>query len=280
MSLIFSIATPTLNSLDKLKRCVGSVRGQKNVEYEHIIHDAQSVDGTAEWGMEQKDLLFKSQSDNGMYDAINKAWDESTGDILCWLNSDEQYLPGTLKLVQNIFENNSDVDFVYGNAIVITNEGLPLSARREIRLSTTYISNSFLNAYSCTMFFRKKLFDGGLLRLDDRFKYASDMDMVLRLLDQGTNYIHINQYLSLFTFDGNNLSCSPKMLLETTEIQKKYGAFSIELFRKIVVMGRYFERLITGSYLKEPLKYDFALDEKPNYKLVEQDSVTASYHTR
>ncbi len=232
MSLIFSIATPTLNSLDKLKRCVGSVRGQKNVEYEHIIHDAQSVDGTAEWGMEQKDLLFKSQSDNGMYDAINKAWDESTGDILCWLNSDEQYLPGTLKLVQNIFENNSDVDFVYGNAIVITNEGLPLSARREIRLSTTYISNSFLNAYSCTMFFRKKLFDGGLLRLDDRFKYASDMDMVLRLLDQGTNYIHINQYLSLFTFDGNNLSCSPKMLLETTEIQKNMEPLVLSFFEK------------------------------------------------
>ncbi len=280
MSLIFSIATPTLNNLDKLKRCVGSVRGQKNIEYEHIIHDAQSVDGTAEWGMDQKDLLFKSQPDNGMYDAINNAWDESTGDILCWLNSDEQYLPGTLEAVSKIFEGSPDIDFVYGNAIVVSNEGEALAARREIRLSSFYIKNSFLNGYSCTMFFRRELFESGLLRLDDHFKYASDMDMILRLLKNNKKYYHMNQYLSLFTFDGNNLSCSPKMLLETTEIQEKYGAFSLEFFRKIVVMGRYFERLIAGSYRKESLKYHFALDEKPNYKLVEQGAVTASYHTR
>ena len=86
MPLKFSIVTPTLNNLEKLRRCVGSVRGQLNVDLEHIIHDACSTDGTVEWAKKQHKLSFTSQVDNGMYDAINNAWDESTGDIFVFYN--------------------------------------------------------------------------------------------------------------------------------------------------------------------------------------------------
>src|ERR1700722_9783144 len=52
----FSIVTPTRNSLEKLKRCVGSVRGQTGVCLEHLIQDAYSTDGTREWLQCQRDL--------------------------------------------------------------------------------------------------------------------------------------------------------------------------------------------------------------------------------
>ena len=280
MALKFSVVTPTLNNLDKLKRCVGSVRGQLNVDLEHIIHDACSTDGTVEWAKNQNKLSFTSQLDNGMYDAINNAWDESTGDILSWLNSDEQYLPGTLEIVQKVFKDNPEVDFIYGNAIIISNDGEPLAARREIRLSSFYIANSFLNSFSCTMFFRRELFDSGELRLNDEFKYASDMDMVLRLLKMKKKYIHIKQYLSLFTFDGENLSCSPKMLSETEKVQQKYGGFQFSLFRKLVTLGRYIERWRIKSYHVDDLTFHFAKDEVPTYKIIQKTDVPASYRTR
>ncbi|MHB1214955.1 MAG: glycosyltransferase family 2 protein [Thiobacillus sp.] len=276
----FSVITPTRNALDKLKRCVGSVRGQTGVEVEHIVQDACSTDGTSEWLTGQTGLLARSEADGGMYDAINRGWNRSSGDILSWLNSDEQYLPGTLEKVAQAFERNPDVDFIYGDALVIDASGNLLAARREIRLSRTYIANSFLNAFSCTTFFRRRLFDDGLLPLDIRYRYAADMDLVLRLLESGIRHRKIDEYLSVFTMDGTNLSCHPMMLAETDDIQQRYGAFRSPLLRKVVTTGRYVERLFTGSYRTVDVSYAFAQDERPNYRTISGSRIPGSYRTR
>jgi len=68
----FSVATPTRNNLDKLRRCIGSVRGQTDIGVEHIIQDALSVDGTAAWLESQLDIDWRSEADSGMYEAINR----------------------------------------------------------------------------------------------------------------------------------------------------------------------------------------------------------------
>ena len=94
----FSIATPTRNALAKLRRCVGSVQGPFGPSCEQLVQDACSTDGTPEWLFRQPDLKAVSEPDAGMYDAINRAWGRAQGQILSWLNSDEQYLPGTLRM--------------------------------------------------------------------------------------------------------------------------------------------------------------------------------------
>lgn len=276
----FSVTTPTRNALDKLKRCVGSVRGQAGVDIEHIVQDACSTDGTPAWLAGQPDLLARSEQDAGMYDAINRGWGHATGDILSWLNSDEQYLPGTLEKVAGVFERNPDIDLIYGDALVVDATGNLLAARREIRLSRTYIANSFLNAFSCTTFFRRRLFDAGVLPLDIRYRYAADMDLMLRLLERRTRYQKLDAYLSVFTMDGTNLSCHPKMLAETDDIQQRYGAFRSPLLRKVVTTGRYVERLFTGSYRKVDVSYAFAQDERPTYRTISGNSIPGSYRTR
>ena len=244
MALKFSIVTPTRNNLDKLKRCVGSVRGQTGVALEHIVQDACSDDGTPEWLAQQPDLRARSERDTGMYDAINRGWQRAHGDILSWLNSDEQYLPGALARVEREFARHPEIDLLYGNVLVVGNEGELVAARREIRLSRTYIANGFLNACSCATFFRRRLWDEGILALDDRFRYAADMDLMLRLLDAGKNVRQLHEYLSVFTIDGTNLSCHPQMLAETAAIQRKFGAIGFAPLRKAVMLGRYVERLL------------------------------------
>lgn len=276
----FSVITPTRNALDKLKRCVGSVRGQTGVTVEHIVQDALSSDGTPDWLAAQTDLLARSEADGGMYDAINRGWNRSSGEILSWLNSDEQYLPGTLEKVAQVFERDPHVDFIYGNALVVDASGNLLAARREIRLSRAYIANSFLNAFSCTMFFRRRLLDAGLLPLDTRYRYAADMDLVLRLLESGISHRKLDEYLSVFTLDGANLSCHPKMLAETDDIQQRHGAFRSPLLRKVVTTGRYMERLFTGSYRTADVSYAFAQDEHPTYRTISGNRIPGSYRTR
>ena len=51
-----------------------------------------------------------------MYDAINRGFARASGDIVCWLNSDEQYLEGTLAKVADYFETHPDIDVLFGDA--------------------------------------------------------------------------------------------------------------------------------------------------------------------
>lgn len=275
----FSVATATRNALPVLQRCVGSIRGQRGVEVEHLVQDACSSDGTPAWLADQSDLYGVSEADRGMYDAINRAWARSTGQILSWLNSDEQYLPGTLQLVADVFESNPDVDWVYGGYIVVDGAGAPIAARRDIRLNYAYISHGFLYAASCTLFFRRRLLDSGLLKFDDTLRYAADMDLVLRLLRAGAKWKRIDRYISLFGYDGGNLSCSPRMLEETELLRLRHGASTSALKRRAYWAGRAVERLATGCYLPARIRYDFATDAVPSYRSVGSQLVSFRYRT-
>ena len=261
----FSVATPTRNALEKLKRCVGSVRGQEKVSLQHIIQDANSTDGTGGWLIQQKDLISASEPDNGMYDAINRAWNLSNGEFLSWLNSDEQYLPGALAIVQDYFDTNPEVDIVFGNYIVVDSLGRPVALRREIPFRKIYVTNGFLSAQSCTIFFRRRLFEKKLLTLDSSYRYAADKDLILKLVENGAVIRHIERYLAVFGIDGTNLSTHPQMHAESEEIRLKYGAQKNLFIRKIIMLGRRVERLARGGYCKQNIQFQYALDEIPSY---------------
>lgn len=276
----FSIVTPTHNALPHLKKCVGSLRAQTGVEYQHIVQDAESTDGTADWLASQDSVEVYIEHDQGMYDAINKGWSRASGDILSWLNSDEQYLPGTLEKVAEAFERHPEIDFVQGHFIVVDGQGGPVAARREIRPSRLYIANTFMNAASCTLFFRRSMWDEGLLRLDTRYRYASDMDLMLRILRAGKRHHRLDDYLSLFTYDGSNLSCHQEMIDETAQVQLEHGGFPFSMMRHVVRGCRNIERFIRGSYRTDHVTYDYATDERPAHRRFSQPSVSFFYKTK
>ena len=276
----FSVVTPTRNSLTKLKCCVGSVRGQTGVEVEHLVHDACSTDGTVGWLSGQNDLDSVSENDSGMYDAINRGWSRASGDIVSWLNSDEQYLPGTLRAVECAFDQHPNVDMLFGDVIVVRPTGAIVAARRDVRLTSFYVANSFLHAYSCTMFFRRRLLDEGKLELDSSLRFAADMDLILRLLKSGVRIQKMERYLATFAFDGSNLSCEPGMLVETEIIRNKHRAFKYSPLRSAASACRNVERLLSGAYRRTDVSFDYCVNEIPEYVLIEAKDVPFSYETR
>ncbi|GGY15634.1 glycosyltransferase family 2 protein [Paludibacterium paludis] len=273
----FSIATPAWNALDKLRRCVGSVRGQTGVTYEHLVQDGGSSDGTAEWLAAQSDVAGVSEKDHGMYDAINRAWSRGSGEFFSWLNADEQYLPGTLEKVAAYFDSHPDVDIVFANAIVADMDGKVVALRREIPFRKSYVVNSFLNTMSCTLFFRKRLREQGLLAFDTGYRYAGDMDLILRLVEAGAVIAHLPDYLSVFGVDGSNLSTHQRMQDETVALQKKFGAFSSGWLRQAVLVGRRIERLVIGAYKPETISYLYAVDETPSYHRITASGIGGRY---
>lgn len=257
---LFSIATPTFNSLSKLKRAIGSVRNQ-SVRLEHIIQDGLSNDGTREWLEGQANLNWLSEKDSGMYDAINKAWHRASGDIYSWLNADEQYLPGALEIVARYFENNPKIDVVFGNYVVALPNGEIVALRKEIPFRKAYVANGFLNMQSATIFYRRNLYERGLLKLDSSYRYAADKDLILRLSDNGVAFSHIPEYLSIFGVDGTNLSTHSKMEDEIEIIRQRNGAFKSQFLRRLVMSGRYCERLLSGAYWPASIEIDYVVDE-------------------
>ncbi len=269
MPPLFSVATPTRNAFDKLQRCVGSVRGQTGIALEHLVQDAQSTDGSAAWlaaeSAQHAGMRAASEADSGMYDAINRAWARSQGRYLSWLNADEQYLPGTLALVQAYFESHPQVDALFGDYLVVDPNGRAVALRREIPLRRFYVANTFLYAQSCTLFYRRELWESGLLRLDSRLRYASDKDLVLRLLDAGVRISHLPQVLSMFGIDGSNMSTHAGMAREAEEVRLAHGGLRLRPLRGLAYAGRRIERLLRGSYQAADIEYRYAVDAVPNY---------------
>lgn len=266
----FSITTACYNSMDKIQRAIGSVRGQKGYRYEHIIQDGGSSNGSVDWLNRQSNLDVCSEPDSGMYQAINRGWARATGDIFSWLNCDEQYLPGTLEKVARAFAENPEVDVVWGNFICVDASGQPIAARREIPVRYLYMRNCTCYIPSCTVFFRKKLWESGILQLDETFKVSSDKDLYLRLLKAGHKFFNINEYLALFEVDEHNLSATIKVRVaeEGARIFNEYGAFTIFVSRKLIKLARYLEKWFRGAYRNVNIQYQYSCDEMMNHKII------------
>lgn len=119
-----SIITITKNSARTIERTVRSVAFQKNVTIEHIIKDAGSTDKTIEIATYiNPSIIIISKPDAGIYDAMNQGYLSSTGDIVAFLNSDDEYIDeNVLYDVMKIF-TKTNCDYVYGDITMVSLTG-------------------------------------------------------------------------------------------------------------------------------------------------------------
>ena len=102
----FTIVTPVKNGEQFLEKTIRSVQQQSYRDYEHIIVDGGSTDGTLNICDKYSNSIAEVLTDdgNGMYNAIDKGFSFSSGKYLSWLNSDDIYYPWTLKTVDHCFD--------------------------------------------------------------------------------------------------------------------------------------------------------------------------------
>lgn len=113
---MISIVTPVFNGSAHIGRTLESLAAQK-ASFEHIIMDACSSDNTvaqAQSYSERYPVRICSERDAGLYDAVQKGFERSEGDILAWLNAGDAYLPWTLHTVQRVFDAYPEVEWITG----------------------------------------------------------------------------------------------------------------------------------------------------------------------
>lgn len=109
-----SIVTPSFNSKELIADTINSVLGQNYPNFEYIIIDGGSTDGTPQVIEQYANQLsyWHSKKDAGQYDAINQGFAKSTGEIMCWLNADDMLLPNSLFVVAEVFDQLKQVEWL------------------------------------------------------------------------------------------------------------------------------------------------------------------------
>jgi glycosyltransferase involved in cell wall biosynthesis len=243
-----SIVTPSFNMLPMLKLCHASVVDQE-IDSEHIIVDGKSADGTVQWLSETKDIIFVSEKDKGMYDALNKAISMTNAEIIGHLNCDEQYLPGTLQFVKKYFDENPEVDFIAGDFIVINPKGEFVAFRKSFRPQWQFFFSNYLYTTTCTLFYRRKIFNE--CRFDDSYKSIADVIFLYNVIKKGFKGVHVRKYFSVFTFSGSNLSLAPISALEKKRFNKTLPRW-YRVIKPVFFILFFANKILNRNYTEKP----------------------------
>src|SRR5579862_6186863 len=115
-----TVVTPSFRQAQFLETTILSVLGQCYPNLEYIIMDGGSDDGSVAIIESYASQLayWQSKRDAGQADAINQGFARATGDILCWLNSDDFFLPGTLRTIaRELGPFCNDPALLFGNCM-------------------------------------------------------------------------------------------------------------------------------------------------------------------
>lgn len=130
-----SIITLSFNCLDNLKKTVDSITNQKYKDYEYIIVDGASNDGTIEYLKQLKNVKWISEKDDGISDAFNKGISMATGEYICFLNSADTLIDSdTLSYVSEILASKNDDVVIFqaidSNGNIMPNKNMNNDAKR------------------------------------------------------------------------------------------------------------------------------------------------------
>lgn len=227
---MISIVTPTYNSEEYLEDCIKSIIAQTYTNYEHIIVDGGSTDNTIKIIKRyenQYPVRWISEKDNGMYDAIAKGFKMAKGDIFCWLNSDDMYMPWTLETVNRVMNRKvceEKVQWCVGRDSRFTHDGINYIVSNRVRVfPRQLIAKGWMNGImlGClqqeSSFWTRELYEavGGL---DTSYRYAGDYHLWRKFATK-TNLYSLNSVLAGFRIhDGQKSSDVDSYLHETGEL--------------------------------------------------------------
>lgn len=235
-----SVVVPTLNQGETIESTILSIINQDYTDFELIIMDGGSRDGTM-------DILRKysrwidyqvSANDGGQSSAINSGFRKATGNIYAWINSDDYYMPGAFSKVVDTFKSYPHVDIVVGGGDIVTRDNQflkhidPLAMTRENLLK--WKDGEYVMQQSC--FWSSSLWKkcGGV---DENLNLLMDFDLWLRFSELGT-CVTLNDVIGVMRYykEAKTVSLRTNVKEELGYVYAKNGAYSEvrDLIRELI----------------------------------------------
>jgi glycosyltransferase involved in cell wall biosynthesis len=220
-----SIITPCFNAGEYLEETILSVLEQNYPNLEYIIIDGGSTDNSIEIIKKYEHKLFYwvSEKDSGMYDAIEKGFKKSTGDIMAWINADDLYHKNSLYIVAEIFSKYVCVNWLVGASTHWDEYGRGINVDRSRKFTRyDFLSGDFKWIQQESCFFRRKLWEKAGGYINTALRYAGDFELWLRFFRFEQLYV-TNALIGGFRMrSANQLSLEgmPKYLKEVKDVLK------------------------------------------------------------
>lgn len=202
-----TIITVNLNNKDGLIKTIQSINDQIYKDFEFVVIDGGSIDGSTDILEENKFIISKliSEKDNGIYNAMNKGILNSGGDYLFFLNSGDVFKDS--HILSNVIDHLGTTDILYGD--VVTTGGQIISPPQTLKFSYFYSYTICQQA----IFFRSKLFTK-FGYFDENLKIVSDWKFLLEVLFRfNVSYKKLNIVISIYDTNGISSLHENKMKL-------------------------------------------------------------------
>lgn len=205
-----SLITAVWNDAEHIEKTIQSVLSQTYPDIEYIIIDGGSNDGTVDVIKKYDDKIayWVSESDKGVYDAMNKGIAASTGDFVIFMNSGDTFHSEDAieKMCLNNVEKNT---IVYGNVSVKYWDGVYVEKPHEFFKT----SMKFKGVGIChqTVFFPGEILKR--IRYNLSYSIASDYDLMYRMWKKGVNFVYRDVVVADYEW-GNGISSNPYKLLD------------------------------------------------------------------
>lgn len=214
--LRFSIVTINLNNRAGLEKTIQSVIEQECVDYEYIIIDGGSSDGSTEIIREYQNSIsyWVSERDAGIYNAMNKGLKQARGEYVCFLNSGDYF--HSPQVLEDIHRKGTVADVICGRVITVGNQ-TPQASLPWKNATLYFIIKNFCHqaAFMKTRLCRKYQFD-------ETYKICADRKMLLLLLfHESATFKLINEFIAYFDTTGISHTAITTILEENTRSLKE-----------------------------------------------------------
>lgn len=202
-SMKISIITVSFNAAKTIAATIDSVVAQTYTNIEHIVIDGASTDGTLAVIDRYRSKLAKviSETDHGIYDAMNKGLSLATGDIIGFLNADDIYTQNDILETVAKLMAQDNLDAIMGDAEFVhpQNPTRPVRRFRSNRFNPSRIAWGWMPAHPA-LFLHRNVFERfGIFKTS--YRIAGDFELVARIFHQGTlKYQHVpNVWVRMLT---------------------------------------------------------------------------------
>lgn len=221
----FGIVTPTLNAERYLEDTLRSIWSQASdrVQIDHVLVDGGSTDRTVEVAAAHPTRVVVATDDQGMYDAVNRGLSMVRGDIVGYVNADDEIAPEALERVAEAFLAHPEAQWLMGTREFIDGDGRAFARMTPVRFTLReYLGLGWSCVPQETVWMRRSLFEK-VGPFDTTFRNTGDYDMYARCRAVAEPVI-LKEVIGRFRLHGDQLSFKPEVMArESRRVQEKNG---------------------------------------------------------
>jgi glycosyltransferase involved in cell wall biosynthesis len=228
-----SVITISYNSGKHIEQCILSIINQTYENLEYVIIDGGSSDSTNIIIEKYKDKIdyFISEPDKGISDAFNKGIRAATGDVIVYINSDDQLCDNALEIFSQYYDPTIDV---YCGNVVLWNSGTNYKALGKAVMKYPHIPFNY-RLWHQAIYVTKVAYEKyGFYNVN--FRYVMDLDLVMRMYQKKAIFKEVPEILAVFQLGGVSQSSTATLWKERRQVILDNGGTKLDVFVWILYM--------------------------------------------